>query len=363
MNVNVSEINIPRVQTQQDPGEKEPQKPLEASSAEISEVRGFLLARGNSAMADLGFSWLMLLCGLSIFLIVGLIAYELVVRSELTLHKFGFGFFYQIFTDPDTHLSLFWDPVNDKFSARPFVYGTLVSSFLSLLLAVPLAVGVAIFLTEMCPRALRGPLAFLTELLAAIPSVIYGLWAVFVLVPLLRDYVNPLLVKTLGWTTLFTDENPTGLGYVAAGVILAVMILPIISSLTREVMSTVPHSQREAVLALGATRWEMIRMGVLRNARIGIVGSIILGLGRALGETMAVAMVIGAAPEIHRSLLSNGSTMATVIANEYAEAVSEMHLSALTEIGLALFVVTIIVNAFAQVLIWAVTRGTPAQAR
>ena len=172
-----------------------------------------------------------------------------------------------------------------------------------MLFAVPLAIGVAIFLTEMCPRFLRGPLAFLTELLAAIPSIIYGLWAVFVLVPLLREYVNPVLIKTLGWTGFFTDDNPTGLGYMAAGVILAIMILPIISSLTREVMTAVPHSQREAVLALGATRWEMIRMGVLRNARIGIVGAVILGLGRALGETMAVTMVIGNTPEIHKSLL------------------------------------------------------------
>jgi phosphate transport system permease protein len=179
----------------------------------------------------------------------------------------------------------------------------------------------------------------------------------------LREHVNPLLVNLLGWTGLFTNDNPTGLGYVAAGTILAIMILPIISSLTREVMIAVPHSQREAVLALGATRWEMIRMGVLRNARIGIVGAVILGLGRALGETMAVAMVIGATPEIHKSLLSNGSSMATVIANEYAEAVGDMHLSALTEIGLALFIVTIIVNFFAQLLIWGVTRGTPAQAR
>jgi phosphate transport system permease protein len=211
---------------------------------------------------------------------------------------------------------------------------------------------------------LRGPLAFLTELLAAIPSVIYGLWAVTVLVPLLREHINPLLIKTL-WLDRFlcTMTILRVLGILSAGVILAIMILPIISSLTREVMSVVPHSQREAVLALGATRWEMIRMGVLRNARIGIVGSIILGLGRALGETMAVAMVIGATPEIHRSLLANGSTMATVIANEYAEAVGDMHLSALTEIGLALFVVTIIVNALAQVMIWAVTRGTPAQVR
>ncbi len=161
------------------------------------------------------------------------------------------------------------------------------------LLAVPLAIGLAIFLTEMCPRLLRGPLAFVTELLAAIPSIIYGLWAVFILVPLLREHVNPLLIKTLGWTGLFNDDNPTGLGYLSAAVILAIMILPIISSLTREVMTAVPHSQREAVLALGATRWEMIRMGVLRNARIGIVGAVILGLGRALGETMAVTMVIG----------------------------------------------------------------------
>ena len=305
----------------------------------------------------------MLLCGLSIFVIVALIAFELVLRSHLTWHKFGLSFFYRSFVDPDTHTVTFWNPVNEQFSARPFIYGTLVSSLLALLLAVPLAIGVAVFLTEMCPRVLRSPLAFLTELLAAIPSVIYGLWAVTILVPILREHVNPFLTHWFGWTGLFADETPTGLGYLAAGVILAVMILPIISSLTREVMVAVPHSQREAVLALGATRWEMIRMGVLRNARIGIVGAIILGLGRALGETMAVAMVIGATPEIHRSFLSTGSSMATVIANEYAEAVGDMHLSALTEIGLALFIVTIIVNFFAQMLIWAVTRGTPAQAR
>jgi phosphate transport system permease protein len=256
---------------------------------------------------------------------------------------------------------MYWDPVNGHFSALPFLYGTLVSSFLALLMAVPLAIGVAVFLTEMCPRVLRGPLAFLTELLAAIPSVIYGLWAVFVLVPLLREHVNPLLIRLLGWTSLFNDDNPTGLGFLAAGVILAIMILPIISSLTREVMTAVPHSQREAVLALGATRWEMIRMGVLRNARIGIVGAIILGLGRALGETMAVTMVIGNSTDISRSLLSNGNTMASVIANQYAEAFGDLHLSALTEIGLALFIVTIIVNALARVLVWGVTRGAPAR--
>ena len=312
-------------------------------------------------MADRIFRYLMVLCALSTFAIVLLILWQLVLRSELSWHKFGFSFFYDVFRDPDTHATLYWDPVNARFSALPFIYGTLVSSILSLLIAVPLGLGLAIFLTEMCPGVLRGPLAFLTELLAAIPSIIYGLWAVFVLVPLVREYVNPVLVRVLGWTGFFSDDNPTGLGFVSAGVILAIMILPIISSLTREVMSAVPHSQREAVLALGATRWEMIRVGVLRNARIGIVGAIILGLGRALGETMAVTMVIGNTPQIQRSLLASGSSMASVIANEYAEATSNLHFSALTEIGLALFIVTIIVNALARLLVWAVTRGAPAR--
>ena len=336
-------------------------QPALVGPVESSAIRKFLLSRGNSAIADRGFSWLMLLCALSIFGIVVLIASELVQRSRLAWSTFGLGYFFSAFTDPYTKMTMFWDPVNGHFSALPFLYGTLVSSFLALLLAVPLAIGLAIFLTEMCPPFFRGPLAFITELLAAIPSVIYGLWAVFVLVPLLREHVNPVLIQFLGWTGFFNDDNPTGLGFVSAGVILAIMILPIISSLTREVMSAVPGSQREAVLALGATRWEMIRMGVLRNARIGIVGSVILGLGRALGETMAVTMVIGNTPQIQRSLLSNGASMASVIANEYAEASSDLHLSALTEIGLALFVVTIIVNALARVLVWAVTRGAPAR--
>jgi phosphate transport system permease protein len=359
VNADLPEIRISQSLTQPEPDPADGQN--KAPAAEISEVRGYLLSRGSSSLADGVFHWLMVACGLSIFVIVALIAWQLVARSQLTWHKFGFSFFFQTFTDPDTRMPMYWDPVNARFSALPFIYGTLVSSFMALLMAVPLAVGLAIFLTEMCPSFLRGPLAFLTELLAAIPSIIYGLWAVFVLVPLLREYVNPFLIRGLGWTGLFTDDNPTGLGYFASSVILAIMILPIISSLTREVMSAVPHSQREAVLALGATRWEMIRMGVLRNARIGIVGGIILGLGRALGETMAVTMVIGNTPEIHRSLLSNGTSMSAVIANEFTEAVSDVHLSALIEIGLALFIVTILVNALAQVLVWAVTRGTPAQ--
>jgi phosphate transport system permease protein len=290
----------------------------------------------------------MLLCALSIFAIVILILFELISRSRLTIDKFGFSFFFRSA----------WDPVNGNFGALPFIYGTIVSSIVGLVIAVPLAIGVAVFLTEMCPKFLRSPLAFLTELLAAIPSVVYGLWAVFVLVPILRQYVDPFLMKTLGWSGLFTGPN-YGIGMLAAGVILSIMILPIISSLTREVMSAVPHAQREAVLALGATRWEMIRMGVLRNARIGIVGSVILGLGRALGETMAVTMVIGNRPAIARSLLAPAYSMASVLANEFTEASDPLYLSALIEIGLALFIVTIVVNALARVLVWAVTRGTP----
>jgi phosphate transport system permease protein len=357
----VPEIRVSQPRLQPAPPPQVPKATEKPGDSPESEARRFLLSRGDSGLADRGFQWLMVLCALSIFGIVALIATELTKQSHLAWIQFGLRFFYQADVDPVSHLPIYWDPVNGHFSALPFVYGTLVSSFLSLLLSVPLAIGVAIFLTEMCPRFLRNGLAFLTELLAAIPSIIYGLWAVFILVPILREHVNPFLIKYLGWTGLFADDNPTGLGYVSAAVILSIMILPIISSLTREVMTAVPHSQREAVLALGATRWEMIRMGVLRNARIGIVGAVILGLGRALGETMAVTMVIGNTPEIHKSLLANGASMAAVIANEYAETTSDLHRAALTEIALALFVVTIVVNACARLLVWAVTRGAPAR--
>jgi phosphate transport system permease protein len=292
----------------------------------------------------------MLACGLSVLVLVGLIIYELAVSGQLAWHSFGLKFF---FTSD-------WDPVNDQFGALPFVYGTIVSSIVALVIAVPLSVGVATFITEMAPDWLRSPLSFLTELLAAIPSVIYGLWAIFVLVPILRKYVEPWLARYFGWTQLF-EGAPFGIGMLAAGVILSIMIIPIISSITREVMTAVPRQQREAVLALGATRWEMIRMGVLRNARAGIVGGIILGLGRALGETMAVTMVIGNRAEISRSLLAPGYTMASVIANEFSEATGDLYLSSLVQIGLALFIVTIIVNILAQILVWSVTRGVPAR--
>jgi phosphate transport system permease protein len=293
----------------------------------------------------------MLLCGCAVLATLVLIVYELVLRSGPSWHAFGFKFF----AGHD------WDPVNEQFGAMPFIYGTLVSSLLALIIAVPLSVGVAVFTTEMCPKWLRGPLSFFVELLAAIPSVVYGLWAIFVLVPLLSGYVQPFLSKTLGWTGFFSGP-PYGISMLAAGIILAIMIIPIISSIAREVLQVVPQHQREAALALGATRWEMIRLGVLRNARAGIVGGIILGLGRALGETMAVTMVIGNRPEIAKSLFAPGYTMASVLANEFSEATGDVYLSALIEIGLALFLVTIVVNALARLLVWSVTRGQPARA-
>jgi phosphate transport system permease protein len=309
-----------------------------------------LITAGDSRQADTVFFYAMVACGFSVIAIVGLIVYELVTKSSLSWHAFGLKFFFRSE----------WDPVNDQYGALPFVYGTIVSSILALIIAVPLAIGVAVYITEMSPRWLRGALAFTTELLAAIPSVIYGLWAIFVLVPLLRQYLQPWLAKYFGWTTLF-EGPPYGIGMLAAGIILAIMVVPIISSITREVMTAVPQQQREAVLALGATRWEMIRTGVLRNARAGIMGGVILGLGRALGETMAVTMVIGNRPEIAKSLFAPGYTMASVIANEFSEATGDLYLSALVEVGLALFIVTIIVNIVAQFLVWTVTRGTPAR--
>jgi len=293
----------------------------------------------------------MIVCALSIFLIVLLIVFVLVDKSRLSIHAFGFSFF----------KNSVWDPVSGDFGALPFIWGTVVSSLLAVAMAVPLALCVSIFLLEICPQVLRGPIAFLTELLAAIPSVIYGLWAIFILEPIMRDNVGPVLTKYLGWTGLFGETN-FGVGMLTASVILAIMIFPVISSISRDVMKAVPIHQKEAALALGATRWEMIRMSVLRNARIGIVGSVILGLGRALGETMAVTMVIGNHPDISKSLFAPAYTLASVIANEFSEATGDLYLSALIEIGLALFLVTIVVNAIARLLVWAVTRGNSARA-
>lgn len=243
-----------------------------------------------------------------------------------------------------------WNPVLDHFGALPILYGTLLSSLLALCLAAPLGIGIAIFLAELAPRWLRALVGPLVELLAAIPSVIYGLWGIFVLIPWLRDTGEPHLIRVLGVLPLFRGP-PYGIGLFAAGVILAIMILPIITALSRDVLLAVPNTQREAALALGATRWEVVRIAVLRYGRSGLLGAIFLGLGRALGETMAVTMVIGNRPDIAASLFAPAQTMASLLANEFAEATGELHRSALFAVGLLLFAVTFGINALARVMV------------
>jgi phosphate transport system permease protein len=282
---------------------------------------------------------------ISVLVITAGLVYELWKHSDTTRAKFGLGF---LFTQT-------WDPLQEQFGALPFVYGTLVTSFLALLIAVPLGVGAAIFLSEMAPPKISNVLTILVELLAAVPSVIFGLLAIFTLVPLLRNYGEPFLRNTLGFLPFF--KGPIyGVGYLAAGLILAIMTFPFIISISREALLQVPREQREAALALGATHWESTWQVVVPYARLGILGSIFLGLARALGETMAVTMVIGNDPSIHASLFAPGYTIAAVIANEFTEATGDAHLSALVELGLVLFLLTIVINGMARLLILATTR-------
>lgn len=260
------------------------------------------------------------------------------------IKKFGISFL----------TSRVWNPVLDDFGALPFIYGSLVTSCIALIIAVPLGIGSAIFLTEVAPKKIREPLAFVIELLAAVPSIIYGFWALFVLTPLLRDYVQPFLNKHLGFLPFF--QGPMmGLGIFAAGIILAIMILPIITSITRDVLNAVPDEQRHGMLALGATRWETIRHIVLPYGKAGIIGAIILAFGRAVGETMAVTMVVGNVNRISYSFFAMGNTMSSVIANEFSEAVSEFHIGALVELGLVLFAITLLLNIAARILIYYTT--------
>jgi len=270
----------------------------------------------------------------------------LFVNALPALKKFG----------PSFVVTSTWDPVAEVYGAAPMIFGTLASSFLALLIAVPLALSVAIFLSEFAPRWLRQPVAFLVELLAAIPSVVYGTWGVFVLIPFLRAHVVPPLKAVLGWTPFFKGVF-YGNSLLAGGIILAIMIVPYIAAVSREVLLAVPTSQREAALAMGATRWEAVRSAVLPYGRAGLIGAIILGLGRALGETMAVTMLIGNRHDIALSLFQPAYTMAAAIANEFSEATTDMYLAALFEVGLILFVLTIVVNAIARILIWRVARG------
>src|SRR5438477_1432157 len=255
-----------------------------------------------------------------------------------------------------------WDPVAEIYGAAPMIFGTLASSVLALLIAVPLALGVAIYLTEFSPKWLRQPIAFLVELLAAIPSVVYGLWGVFVLIPFLRSYVVPPLRAALGWTPLFSGVF-YGNSLLAGGIILAIMIVPYIAAVSREVLLAVPGSQREAALGMGATRWEAVWTAVVPYGRAGLIGAVMLGLGRALGETMAVTMVIGNRHDISLSVLQPAYTMAAAIANEFSEAVTDLHLSALFEVGLILLVITVAVNPLARLMIWPLARGTAVGSR
>lgn len=246
-----------------------------------------------------------------------------------------------------------WDPVQEVFGAVPFVYGTLLSSFLALLIATPFGLGIALFLTELAPQKMREPVAFMVEILAAIPSVVYGLWGIFLLAPFMRVHVDPLLMKIIG-PPFFTGHT-TGLSVFTAGVILAIMILPTITAISREVFEAVPNSYRESAKALGATNWETILLAVVSPAKVGVLGAVMLALGRALGETMAVTMVIGNRPEVSINLLDASHSMASVIANEFTEAVGDVHLAALAEIGLLLMVITLGLNITAHLLVWLTT--------
>ena len=281
-------------------------------------------------------------------ILLAAIAIEITIAAWPALSQFGFGFL----------TSSQWDPVAGVYGAAPAIFGTIVTSIIALVVATPLALGVALFLSEFAPSWLRQPVAFLVDLLAAIPSVVYGLWGIFVLVPLMREHIMPFLADTLGLgATPFFSGPAYGPSLLTAGLILAIMVLPYISAVSREVLLAVPRSQREAATALGATRWEMIWGAVLPYARSGIAGGVILGLGRALGETMAVTMVIGNRHEIAASLFAPGYTMASQIANQFTEATDDLQLSALMAVGFVLFVITIIVNAIARWLVWSVARG------
>ncbi|MGA8806250.1 MAG: phosphate ABC transporter permease subunit PstC [Thermoanaerobaculia bacterium] len=269
-----------------------------------------------------------------VLLIVAGIAFELTRQSTLSIAKFGLKFW----------TTKVWDPVSGDFGALPFIWGTLYSSVLALLVATPIALGIAIFISELSPRVLRQPLAYLTELLAAIPSIVYGLWGVFVLVPIVRKVEIAMGAKPA-----------LGVGMLAAALILAVMVIPFTSSVAREILKNVPITQREAAYALGATRWEAIKVAI-GFGRTGIIGAVMLGFGRALGETMAVTMVIGNSPQISASLFKPQYTMAAVIANEFTEAADELYLHALIEIGLLLFIITVGVNLLSRLLIWSTKR-------
>lgn len=287
-----------------------------------------------------------LLAACMIFLITALLFYELFIQSALSRHKFGWNFL----------ITRTWDPVAENFGALPFIYGTVITSIIALVIAIPQGLGSAIFLAELAPPRLSDALTFLIELLAAVPSVIYGLLGIFVLVPILNHQVVPILKAMFGFLPLF-EGTFYGVSYFSAGVVLSIMIIPFIVSVSREVLLAVPLEQREASLALGGTKWQGTWRVVVPYAMRGIMGSVFLALARALGETMAVTMVIGNTPQIKASLLAPGYSIAAIIANEFTEATGDLYLSSLIELGLVLFLVTFVINGLARLLILAVGRG------
>jgi phosphate transport system permease protein len=328
----------------------------EGSSNEATMlIKAYEVAADNSPRklsGDAIFKAVTLLFALSILVILLAMVAGMLVESLPALKKFGWGFVG----------SSEWDAVQGLFGALPYIWGSLVSSLLAIVLATPLAVGSALFMTEIIPQRFSGLISSLVELLAAIPSVIYGLWGVLVMAPWLQRTVQPFLADHFGFLPFFRGA-PYGVSMMAAVIILMIMIVPIITSISKEVLLAVPRSQKEAAIALGATRWEMIRMAVLPYGRSGIMGAVVLGLGRAIGETMAVTMVIGNTPQISLSLLSPAYTMPSVIANEFAETTSKLHGAALMEIGLLLLGMTLMVNILARILIWGVGRGAAAGGR
>lgn len=313
-----------------------------SSAGSLAGSRSFLsrLRNGDEIARLITF----LFAATTVLLTVWLV-FELWQQSALSRHKFGLDFLF----------TRVWDPVNEEFGALPFVYGTLVTSGVSLLLAVPLGLGAAIFLAELAPQKISDTLQFFIDLLAAVPSVIYGLLGIFIVVPLMRTTIEPALKTTLGFLPIF--QGPAyGIGFLTAGIVLAIMVIPYIVSVSREILLAVPREQREAALALGSTRWESTWKVVVPFARTGIMGSIFLALARALGETMAVAMVIGNTPKISASLFAPGYSIAAVIANEFTEATGDVYLHALVELGLVLFLLTFILNGLARLLILLTTQ-------
>jgi phosphate transport system permease protein len=310
---------------------------------QIEKPLPFFSQMSQAGFGDKVFQKLTAFFAFLILFLACMTAFTLWHASAACIHQMGWKFL----TSSD------WDPVQGIFGAVPYVYGTLMSSMLALLIAAPFGIGISLFLTELAPQKLREPVAFLVETLAAIPSVVYGLWGIFLLAPFMREHVDPLLVKYIGGP--FFKGPSTGLSLFTAGVILSIMILPTITAISREVFESVPNAYRESAKALGATNWETIQLAVMKPSKVGLLGAIMLALGRALGETMAVTMVIGNRPEVSANLLGASHSMASVIANEFSEAVGDIHVSALAEIGLLLMVITLLLNIAAHLLVWVTT--------